>query len=541
MNATPKRRLSLREPARRMLQFGRQILVLTDIRRPESWLGTLVSLLLRIGTLSLIVFAAILIWRLLRSDGYVIEAFTVPKTLEEAGFQGQVLARMAQDEFLKVKEIAASVKADSVNMQGDEMPELNVAVMGFGVSLRSVAFQLRELFGRPNNVIRGEVTLADSTLSLTLRMTGFQPVVFYEKINDGLRPALNRLLRRAGEQALGNYDPYRLAIYYNRQMRIEEGIKVVGDMLVRRPQEAHWAYLAWGALLEDQGKYEEAMQKFEHSARIKPDFALPWMRQAWCFQKQGNNAEAINKAQKALELAPNEAMYWNACANMFNQEKRYDEADRAYSKVTELVGWTDGWQINWAEAKLNRGDMEGGKQLLREVIEKSDVELTRTLARAFICFVDEDYEGATKAVFEAAALDPNNGFAVRSAQQACLRQGDYQRAIQLGTSIRFNSENAEQKQMILNLTSMGFNLSGQQDSAIVYAQRAILADSTVGFPYATLAEVYAMKGQNELFFFYLEKAFQKGMKASAISSQEEPYGRFAQNRRFRNLLEKYKK
>ncbi len=294
-------------------------------------------------------------------------------------------------------------------------------------------------------------------------------------------------------------------------------------------------------MLEDQGKYEEAMQKFEHSARIKPDFALPWMRQAWCFQKQGNNAEAINKAQKALELAPNEAMYWNACANMLNQEKRYDEADRAYSRVTELVGWTDGWQINWAEAKLNRGDVEGGKQLLREVIEKSDVELTRTLARAFISLVEGDYETATKAVFEAAALDPNNGFAVRSAQQACLQKGDYQRAIQLGTSIRFNSENAEQKQMILNLTSMGFNLSGQQDSAIVYAQRAILADSTVGFPYATLAEAYAMKGQNELFFFYLEKAFQKGMKASAINGQEEPYGRFAQNRRYRKLLEKYKK
>lgn len=526
---------------RRVLQFGRQILVLTDIRRPESWLGTLVSLLLRIGTLSLIVFAAILIWRLLKSDGYVIEAFSVPKTLEEAGFQGQVLARMAQDEFLKVKEIAASVKADSVNMQGDEAPELTVAVMGFGVSLRSVAFQLRELFGRPNKVIRGEITLADSTLALTLRMTGFQPAVFYEKTSDGLRPALSRLLRRASEQALGNYDPYRLAIYYNRQMRHDEGIQVVGNMLSNRPQEAHWAYLAWGALLESQGKLEEALQKFEQAAQVKPDFPLPWMRQAWCLQKLDKNADAIPKAEKALALAPNEPTYWNAYGNMLNQEKRYEESDRAFARVSELAGWSGGWQINWAEAKLNRGDKEGGKQILQEVLEKSDVELTRSLARAFIAYVDEDFDAATRAVFEAAALDPNNGFAVRSAQQACLQKGDYQRAIQLGTSIRFDSENAEQKQLILNLTSMGFNFLGQQDSAIVYAQKAILADTTLGYPYATLAEAYAMKGQNELFFFYLEKAFKKGMRVSAIGNQEEPYSRFAQNRRYRRLLEKYKK
>ncbi|HNE28417.1 MAG TPA: tetratricopeptide repeat protein [Saprospiraceae bacterium] len=539
MKITPKHRFSLREPARRILQFGRQILVLTDIRRPENWLGTLVSLLLRLGTLSLIVFAVVLIWRLMKSDGYVIEAFTVPKVLEEAGFQGPVLARMAQDEFLKVKEIAASVKADSVNLQGDEAPELNVAVMGFGVSLRSVAFQLRELFGRPNNIIRGEVTLADSTLALTLRMTGFQPVMLFEKTADGLRPALNRLLRRAGEQALGNYDPYRLAIYLNRQQRQEEGIRVVGNMLGNRPQEAHWAYMAWGVLLEDQGKFDEALEKYEAALRFKPDFPLPWMRQAWLLQRTNRTPEALVKVEKALELLPGEPSYWNTYGNMLNQQKRYEEADRAFSKVSELTGPGTGWQINWAEAKLNRGDVEGGKQLLRQVMDHSSDEQTRTLARAFLAFVNDDQETASKAMLEAAALDPNNGIAVRTAQQACLLNRDYQRAIRLGTGIRFDSENSEQKQMILNLTSMAFYLTGQYDSAFVYANRAILVDSTAGYPYATLAEVHAMKGEHDDFFRYLEKAFQKGMRVTAIAGQEEPYDRYANSRRYRLLIAKY--
>ncbi|MCB0592499.1 MAG: hypothetical protein H6557_20975 [Lewinellaceae bacterium] len=35
-----------------------------------------------------------------------------------------------------------------------EQPDLNVAVMGIGVSLRSITYHLREMFGRPNHLIQ---------------------------------------------------------------------------------------------------------------------------------------------------------------------------------------------------------------------------------------------------------------------------------------------------------------------------------------------------------------------------------------------------
>lgn len=534
-----KRRFSFKEPLRRALHFGRRVLVLTDIRRPESWLSTFVSLLLRTGTLVLIAALMVLLWRLFRNDGYVIEAFSVPKSLEESGFQGQVVARMIQDELLLVKAIAASVKSDSLQMRGDEQPELNVAVMGFGVSLRSIAFQLRELFGRPNNVIRGELTLADSTLALTLRMTGFQSVSFAEPLTDGQRPALQKLLRRAGECLLGSYDPYRLAVYYNRENRLEEGIRVVGDMLARRPEERHWAYLAWGALLEGQGKLEEALLKFEDSAAAKTDFALPWMRQAWLLRKLKRNPEAIEKTKRALELAPGEPSYWGSYANLLNEEKRYEEADRAWTRMTELVGWREGWQMDWAEAKLNRGDLEGGKQLLQEIIAKSENDLTRTLARAFLGYVNQDFAAATQAVLEAYALDPNNGFAVRSAQLAYLQQGNPEKAIELGTRIRFGPNNAGQKQMILNYVAMAYNMTGRHDSAFVYARQAIAVDSAVGYPYSTLGETYAFTGNDALFYFYLEKALQKGMNLAMLGGQDQPYLRYEKARRWQALLRKY--
>lgn len=539
MDTPKKRAFSLQKPAEHVMRLGRRIWVLTDIRRPETWLSTLVSLLLRLGTLALIVLLIVLLWRLIRSDGYVIDAFTVPKALDEAGFQGPVVARMTQDEFVRVKDIAASIKADSVQMQNDDTPELNVAVMGFGVSLRNIAFQLRELFGRPNKTIRGEITLADSSLSMTLRMTDFQPLVLSASLRQGMRPALQKLLRQAGEHILGNYDPYRLAIYYNREMRLEEGIRVVGDMLVRRPEERHWAYLAWGALLEGKGEKEEAFKKFELSVAAKPDFALPWMRQAWTLQKLERIEEAIPKAERAIELAPAEPSYWNSYAGMLNTVKRYDEADRAWARVSELAGWSQGWQMNWAEAKLERGDAEGGKKILQELMDKTESDLVKASARAFIAFADNDMRAASEAIKEAAALDPNSGFVIRMAQRAYMMEGNPAKAVELGTRIRFNSQNLEQKQGILNFNAMAFNAMGQHDSAFAQVRRAIMVDSTIGYPYSTLAETYAFVGRKDLFYHYLEVAFQKGMGRDGFSPEDEPYRRFKGDRRFQALLEKY--
>ena len=141
--------------------------------------------------------------------------------------------------------------------------EFDLSVMGVGVSISSVAYHIREMFGRKNEIIRGEITQVDNTLGLTLRMSGYPSKTYEEQIiNSDKKAAVNHLLRKAGEIVLGNKDPYRLAVYCYREKRYEEAIDLARLIIKERPQEVHWAYLAWGSVLEGQNKHEEASKKF---------------------------------------------------------------------------------------------------------------------------------------------------------------------------------------------------------------------------------------------------------------------------------------
>lgn len=511
-----------------------------DLQRWENKLNTLVSLLLRIGALLLIVALGVLLYRIFHYDGYTIESFNVPENLTKNGYEGTVVARLIQDEYLMIKQEAASIKTDSVKTSGgDEQPELNVAVMGLGISLRSIGFHLRELLGRHNNIIRGEITYADSLYSLTLRMTGFAPQTFSTAASQGHRQAILQLIHKAGEAVLGKTDPYRLAIYYDRKRQFEEGKAVVRRMLTERPTERHWAFVAWGALLEDQGYFEEALAKFQAASDAKSDFALPWMRQAWCLQRQGKMEASLPKIEKALTLAPSEPSYWTSYGFTLMALKRNKEADQAFTHLMELVPDQWEWAINWAEGKMKGGDMEGAKKITHQVIEKSKTDLGKALARTYLAYLEHDSVSLVKHSLEAIDLDPNNGFAVQAAVHALLHAKAYDKAIAIVTGVQPTSQNAPQMQAIYNSTAMAYNALGRHDSAFAFVQRSIAINPSAAYPYSTLAESYAFVGEVDRFYETLEKAFQMGFLTQMITPADEPYSRFVKDPRYIALIHKY--
>ena len=84
-------------------------------RDPAVWLDTIVTMTLKLGTLALVLFLILFISRIFQKQGYVIEPFSVPESFEQNGYTGTVIASKIQDEVLAVKEIAQSVKKDSIN------------------------------------------------------------------------------------------------------------------------------------------------------------------------------------------------------------------------------------------------------------------------------------------------------------------------------------------------------------------------------------------------------------------------------------------
>lgn len=532
-------------PVRRHIASGsKRIGRLMDLSKPEAWLQTVSSVLLRSGAILLFVGLLVFLWRSLNYEGYTIQAFNVPKMLQDNGFDGTVIARQLEDRYLYIKRDAVSAKEDSIQAVGDEQqPELNVDVLGVGFSLKSIGFYLRDLLGRKNNLIRGEITKADSVLTFTLRMTNFQPEIIREPLHSGFQPALEKLLDGAARQILKNTDPYRLALHYTHLGEQDLAIKTAGQMLMDRPAERQWAYLIWGAALERKNAQEEALEKYELSLEVEPDFLLALVRKSYLLLEMDQPEEALPALEKVLKLKPDEASYWNTCGHLLHVLERYEESDKAYEQANEISD-ANYFLFNWADKKAALGQLERAGEILEVAIEKAERKkdlIGEMDARVFKAIVEQDSAAILKYAKLKVALQPEDPLTIQMTTAGLFRAKIYEEAIKIGRKVKWFSRSQEEKQSTLNLVAMSFNFTGQPDSGLVYAREAIAADTTNGLPFTTLAESYHYLGDRNQFFHFLETAFKKGTSPNILGPTDAPYDVYWDNPDFQALMEKYRK
>ena len=201
-------------PKPKQWAMPRQLWQKMDPKKADSWLAAIMGILLRSVGIVLLIFAVLIIWRMLKNQGYVLESFSVPKSLEESGLSGRIAAVRMQDAILELKAEAASVKKDDLNVgNSEDNNAMNVQVMGVEISLNSIAYQLRHLIGRQQKRITGDFIQSGNQLSLLLRMSDFPNARFETTLTSGgEEQAVRQLLSEASEKVLERNDPYRLAI-----------------------------------------------------------------------------------------------------------------------------------------------------------------------------------------------------------------------------------------------------------------------------------------------------------------------------------------
>jgi tetratricopeptide (TPR) repeat protein len=516
---------------------------LADLKKPEAWLQTVSSLLLRSGAILLFVGLLVFLWRSLSYEGYTIQSFNVPKVLEDSGFDGTVIARQLEDHYIRIKKDAVSIKQDSVQAVGDEQqPELNVDVLGVGLSLKSIGFYLRDLLGRENNLIRGEITQMDQTLALTLRMSNTQPETVYQPLEEGYQKAIEGILTGAAQLILKKTDPYRLAIYYTQLGEQDQAINTARQMLIDRPSEKHWAFLVWGVALENKKALEEALEKFDLAIQSEPDFALGWLRKAYLLRDMNRPEDALPLLEKVLKLSPGEVSYWNAYAHLLNSLGKYEASDEAFRETMKRSD--DVYLLfNWADQKAGRGEFAQAKQLLDRAIAKAQdgADISGEVdARLFKAMLEQDSALISKYAKLMISLQPDNPFAVQLTTTALFRVGSYQDAIPIGKKVKTIFRSEEEKQRTLNLVALAFNFIGQPDSGLIYAREAIAVDSTSAYPYSTLAEAYHFTGDRDQFMHFLKVAFDRGLSPQILKPTDPPYDVYWDDPEFQQLKSKYK-
>jgi|GEM_PF-1686901 tetratricopeptide (TPR) repeat protein len=538
----------LNAPAR--LKLGnilssRRLRLLLQLKWWEDTLSSIVNVLLRLGAIFLMIILVVFCYRVLQDQGYAIEPFSVPKAMAESGYDGVVMARKLRDEVVMLKEMARSVKQDSVQLLDQNQPELDLAVMGIGVSLRSITYHLRELLGRKNLTIRGEVTQEGARYQLTLRMTGFAPRRYTLPI-DATQPhlALEGLLRKASEAILHNLDPYRLAVICYREKRYDEAVALVRRILQERPDEAHWAYIAWGSILEEQRQTEAALQKFRRSVEIAPDFGLGWSRLAWAYNALNQKDKGIAAMRRAAALSIEEEGpdRWLNLGWMLVHSGHSAGADSAFAQAATFSKHESLALGSWLDSKITRGDTTGMADITRrlEAVVKDDANGYLMLALASMTRADT--VRALTLVKEAFELDPSYLPAARIGIQAAYYRGDKEEAVNIYNRIDWSNANkaAYQAQQIHNFAAMSLNEMGRHNGAFEAVRKAIDQDPRVPFPYTTLAETFAFERQWDSCRHYMTQALRMGFSPGDFDLRVPPYPELMKQPWFRKLLEEGK-
>ncbi len=117
--------------------------------------------------------------------------------------------------------------------------------------------------------------------------------------------------------------------------RLDEAIAKYQKAVELDPKGAY-PYNNWGNTLADQGKLDEAVTRYQKAIELYPEFTLTYSNWATTLRRQGKLGEALAKYQKAIELEPRYADAYIGWGNVLGDQGKLDEAATKYQKAIEL-------------------------------------------------------------------------------------------------------------------------------------------------------------------------------------------------------------
>ncbi|AFZ37219.1 serine/threonine protein kinase [Stanieria cyanosphaera PCC 7437] len=92
-------------------------------------------------------------------------------------------------------------------------------------------------------------------------------------------------------------------------------------------------YYNQGNLLNNEGKYEEAIDAFDQAIKIKPDFAEAWTNRGFAQGKLGRHLEKFSSCAQATSYQPKFAEAWNCRGLARSDLKQYEDALQEFNQA----------------------------------------------------------------------------------------------------------------------------------------------------------------------------------------------------------------
>ncbi len=168
------------------------------------------------------------------------------------------------------------------------------------------------------------------------------PIVLFAAIaGGGMIAAL--LLFRISNSAVAQGDHLvKQGRYQEALARYERAIR-----LVRRPS---YAWTSRGVAMRYLGRLDEALRCHENAIRLDPENEVAWCNLGTVYFKKGLLAKALDCYDKAIHIRPKYAIAWNNKGVVYARMNRFADADKCHTKATKL-------RPEYVAAWLNRGEV----------------------------------------------------------------------------------------------------------------------------------------------------------------------------------------
>lgn len=519
-----------------------------DLHRWDRRVQSVFQITWRISLLVLIIGLFSFLYKSTQDESYSIQAFHVPENFENAGYNGLVISQKMMDELENVNKFINSKKEQGTDIHTDLQPDLNVQVMGIGLTLNSFTYHLRKILGKENRIISGELTDIDGKLKLTVRVSSNEAVTAEETYTSGEREAaLMKLLHEGAKDIMGKMDPYRMAVYYNKKEEYEPSMKYIMKVIKERPEERHWGYLAWSSWLQRQGRTDESIEKLHQALDIKEDFLMALTNLGWRYMGKKDYDNSINTFSRINHLDPSIGSAWYGRALCHQIIGETEEAEKYYAMSVEKDRKSIWWYGNWADFRYRiMKDTIGAVKIFEKARKhlSESAELYLSIAGAYTYQNNKD--SALIFVQKAYDIDPSNFLTLQQFMFSYYEKEDFIKAeqfskkcIQSLESSRYRDYEgrAYQLQRAYNHLAMSKYKMIQYDSALHYVNLAINIIPSSGYTYSTLAETYAYMGERERFYEAIEQGIKNHFDFSEYVD-EEPYNRYSSEVRFQQLIKK---
>lgn len=490
----------------------------------------------------LVLFLLIVIFRGLKTEGYVFQAFEVPKSYEERGMSGLVLSSMLADKINIIKGQSSQSRIDSLEIGVDDKPDLNLDVMGVGLSTGNLTYHIREMLGIETKFITGDLIDLDQKLSLTVRMNDGTKETFTKGYTEGaIMDAINHVVESAAQMILNKVDPYRLAVFHFYRNDYEQAEEVIRKIIRDHPRDRKYAYHLWAYIKKEEGHIERAREFYELALKEDPKFKDALHVYGWLYFQEQDFVKADSLFQKAYEEDPTNFGVNQGMALTSWRLGATDKAEQHYINNTRNHPENIWSYMNYASfARIALKDTVKAAKIWIDASKALTESSDHFMALAEYYRIKGNTDSLNTCATMALEYNPENETALMQvAAYASNDEKDFEKSASYSKRLIHVLEERNfddgMLQSALNQLAMSEYNYGALDSARIHVEKAIDINPRNPYPWTTLAEICAIEGKHNEFFQHLEKAVSLGFNLIAYQDAEI-YKDYKAHQRFQALL-----